>query len=139
MEDSRKLGLKTAFLSDSFAAYRISDLESIGGFPDVEICEDMYAAGRLLLKGKKTAYVAEAVVSHSHEPDIKDIWRRYCAMGKFQRENPWLRENFGGAGEEGIRLLKYQLERIGAEKGIYGVIRILVLDAVKLLAYRCCL
>lgn len=139
MEDSRKLGLKTAFLSDSFAAYRISDLESIGGFPDVEICEDMYVAGRLLLKGKKTAYVAEAVVSHSHEPDIKNIWRRYCAMGKFQRENPWLRENFGGAGEEGIRLLKYQLGRIGAEKGLYGVIRILVLDAVKLLAYRCCL
>ena len=136
MADSRELGIKTTFLSDSFAAYRVQDLRKAGGFPKINICEDMYVAGKLLLAGKRIAYVAEATARHSHEPKLKDMWNRYRAMGRFQRQNPWIKESFGSAGGEGMKLVKYQAERVYREKGIAGVMKILALDIVKFAAYK---
>lgn len=136
MADSRELGIKTTFLSDSFAAYRVQDLLKIGGFPKINICEDMYVAGRLLLAGKRIAYVAEAIARHSHEPKLKDMWCRYREMGRFQKENPWIGESFGRAGGEGRKLVRYQLGRIYQEKGIAGVLKILAFDIVKFTAYK---
>ena len=136
MADSRELGIKTTFLSDSFAAYRVQDLLKIGGFPKINICEDMYVAGRLLLAGKRIAYVAEATARHSHEPKLKDMWCRYREMGRFQKENPWIGESFGRAGGEGRKLVRYQLGRVYQEKGIAGVLKILAFDIVKFAAYK---
>ena len=136
MADSRELGIKTTFLSDSFAAYRVQDLLKIGGFPKINICEDMYVAGRLLLAGKRIAYVAEAIARHSHEPKLKDMWCRYREMGRFQKENPWIGESFGRAGGEGRKLVRYQLGRVYQEKGIAGVLKILAFDIVKVAAYK---
>ena len=136
MADSKELGIKTAFLSDSFAAYRVQDLRKAGGFPKINICEDMYVAGKMLLAGKHIAYVAEAEARHSHEPKLKDMWNRYRAMGRFQRQNPWIKESFGSAGGEGMKLVKYQAGRVYREKGIAGVMKILALDIVKFAAYK---
>ena len=136
MADSRELGIKTTFLSDSFAAYRVQDLVAIGGFPKINICEDMYVAGKLLLAGKRIAYVAEAEARHSHEPKLEDMWHRYREMGRFQRQNPWIKESFGSAGGEGIKLLRYQVGRIYKEKSIAGVLKIMALDIVKFAAYK---
>ena len=136
MADSRELGIKTTFLSDSFAAYRVQDLVAIGGFPKINICEDMYVAGKLLLAGKHIAYVAEAEARHSHEPKLEDMWHRYREMGRFQRQNPWIRESFGSAGGEGMKLFRYQVGRIYKEKGIAGVLKLLAFDIVKFAAYK---
>ena len=136
MADSRELGIKTTFLSDSFAAYRVQDLLKIGGFPKINICEDMYVAGRLLLAGKRIAYVAEATARHSHEPKLKDMWCRYREMGRFQKENPWIGESFGRAGGEGRKLVRYPPGRVYQEKGIAGVLKILAFDIVKFTAYK---
>ena len=136
MADSRELGIKTTFLSDSFAAYRVQDLRKAGGFPKINICEDMYVAGKLLLAGKRIAYVAEAIARHSHEPKLKDMWCRYREMGRFQKENPWIGESFGRAGGEGRKLVRYQLGRVYQEKGIAGVLKILAFDIVKFTAYK---
>ena len=136
MADSRDLGIKTTFLSDSFAAYRVQDLRKAGGFPKINICEDMYVAGRLLLAGKRIAYVAEATARHSHEPKLKDMWCCYREMGRFQKENPWIGESFGSAGGEGRKLVRYQVGRIYKEKGIAGVLKLLAFDIVKFAAYK---
>ncbi|WP_139342919.1 glycosyltransferase family 2 protein, partial [Vibrio gazogenes] len=49
-KDSQAYGLKTVFLSNSFAAYRASALRSLGGFPnDVIFGEDMYLAAKMIL------------------------------------------------------------------------------------------
>lgn len=136
LEDKDELGIKTAFLSDSFAAYRLEDLQQIGGFPIIDICEDMYVAGRLLLSGKKIAYMADAEAEHSHEPDFREMWYRYRKMGAFQRENPWLQESFGSAGGEGMKLLQYQVKRIGKEKGIAGIAKIILLDMVRFISFK---
>lgn len=136
LQDAKKLGIKTAFLSDSFAAYRIKDLQMIGGFPDVDICEDMYVAGKLLLAGKKIAYVSKAEVEHSHEPKIVEIWKRYSAMGRFQKNNPWIRQNFGTAGAEGKTLLIYKLKIMLKKRKLYEGLKMCIYDVIKFAAYK---
>ncbi len=101
-----KLGLKVAFLSNSFAAYRVSTLLDIGGFPDdVIFGEDMYVAAKLLKSGRKIAYVADACVYHSHNYSIWQEFKRYFDMGVFHVREPWLRQEFGSAEGEGVKFV----------------------------------
>lgn len=102
----KTLGLHTAFCSDSFSAYRIKDLMSIGGFPKTDFAEDMLSAGRLILSGKKVAYIAESKVYHSHKYSIKSEYLRGLAIGRMHKENKWLLSQFGGAEKQGAGLLK---------------------------------
>ena len=116
INDVSELGLKTAFMSNSFAAYRVSVLNDIGGFPsDVIFGEDMYVAAKLLKAGHKIAYAADACVYHSHDYTIWQEFRRYFDMGVFHAREPWLREEFGGAEGEGVKFVisefKYLLKR----------------------------
>ena len=136
MADVKRMGIKTAFCSNSFAAYRVTDLVDHGGFSSVDICEDVEMAGRFLLQGKKIAYVAESEVYHSHEPKLTSQWQRYRSIGRFYAENKWLQDNFGGSTGEGMKLVRYQLQRIGKEKGILGLGKVLALDAIKFIAYK---
>ena len=107
LADKEQFGLKTCFLSNSFAAYRVSDLLAVGGFPsDVILGEDMSVAARLLMAGKRVAYVAEARVYHSHNYTALQEFRRYFDTGVFHAGNPWLLETFGSAGGEGLRFVR---------------------------------
>jgi len=105
-EDSKQLGLKTAFISNSFAAYRVSTLKEVGGFPDdVIFGEDMYVATRLLKAGYKIAYTADASVYHSHSYSLSQEMRRYFDMGVFHAREPWIRQQLGGAEGEGLKFV----------------------------------
>ena len=110
MDDQVQLGLKTCFLSNSFAAYRLADLLAVGGFPsDVILGEDMYVAARLLMAGKRVAYVAEACVQHSHNYTLIQEFRRYFDTGVFHVRSPWMLKAFGEAGGEGLRFVRSEL------------------------------
>lgn len=110
LDDKAHLGLKACFLSNSFAAYRVADLQTVGGFPsDVILGEDMYVAARLLMAGKRVAYVADACVHHSHNYSVLQEFRRYFDTGVFHARNPWLLQTFGSAGGEGIRFVRSEL------------------------------
>lgn len=62
-----QLGIKTIFISNSFAAYRRGTFMDIGGFPrNVIFGEDTITTAKMLLAGWKIAYVAEAQMYHSH-------------------------------------------------------------------------
>ncbi|MGV0959938.1 MAG: glycosyltransferase family 2 protein [Limnohabitans sp.] len=100
-------GLKTCFLSNSFAAYRVKDLYSLGGFPsDVILGEDMFVAARLLLSGMSVAYVSDACVFHSHNYSTIQEFRRYFDTGVFHARNPWLLDAFGSVDGEGLRFVR---------------------------------
>ena len=108
--DKERLGIKTCFLSNSFAAYRLKDLYSVGGFPsDVILGEDMTVAARLLMRGKRLAYVAEATVYHSHNYTLAKEFCRYFDTGVFHARNPWLMRSFGEAKGEGLRFVRSEL------------------------------
>lgn len=105
-EDRNTLGIKAAFLSNSFAAYRVSALNAVGGFPeDVIFGEDMYVAAKLLESGSNIAYAAEACVYHSHDYTMPQEFRRYFDMGVLHAREPWIREKFGTAEGAGVKFV----------------------------------
>jgi len=110
LADKDRLGLKTCFLSNSFAAYRVQDLLAVGGFPsNVILGEDMAVAARLLLAGKRVAYQADACVYHSHNYTPMEDFRRYFDTGVFHAREQWLLDAFGGASGEGLRFVKSEV------------------------------
>jgi rhamnosyltransferase len=110
LEDRERLGIKTPFLSNSFAAYRVSALRAVGGFPSETLFgEDMYVAAKLLMAGHRIAYVADATVRHSHVYSLGEEFRRYFDIGAFHARNPWIMRAFGTAGREGRAYLRSEL------------------------------
>lgn len=106
IEDIQELGIKAAFISDSFAAYRKKTLEEIGGFPGyVNLCEDIYVAAKMLLNKWKNYYCAEAMAYHSHNYTNWQEFKRYVAIGNFHAKNSWIEEKFGKIEGEGKRFL----------------------------------
>ena len=110
LEDKKKFGIKTAMNSNSFAAYRVSALEKVGGFPaQVILAEDMYVAAKILLAGYKVAYIADAQVYHSHNYTAAQEFHRYFDIGVFHSRESWIRKTFGsaeGAGKKFV-LMKF--------------------------------
>ncbi len=110
LSDVPAFGIKTCFLSNSFAAYRLSALREAGGFPaNVILGEDMHLAARLLKAGHAIAYQAQATVYHSHNYSLLAEFRRYFDTGVFHAQHPWLTQDFGGAGREGLRFLRSEM------------------------------
>jgi len=110
-DDIPALGIKTAFISNSFAAYRRSALEAIGGFPcRCIVSEDTYVAAKMILAGWKVAYCADATVYHSHNYSWRQEFQRYFDIGVFHSREPWVRTQFGGAEGEGRRFWKSEMK-----------------------------
>lgn len=136
LADRAQWGLKTCFMSNSFAAYRVADLQAVGGFPsDVILGEDMAVAARLLMAGKRVAYVAEACAYHSHNYTLAQEFRRYFDTGVFHARNPWLLQTFGSAGGEGLRFVRSELAYLWRHAPVW-ILSALVRTAAKLAGYR---
>lgn len=134
--DDRKIfGLKTAFASNSFAAYRIDALKSVGGFPTVPLCEDMFVAAKMLLDGRKIFYAADAEVFHSHNFTAAQEFRRYLQIGKFHAREPWIRQTFGSAEGAGKKFVVMKLRAL-AKKNPVDCVGAIFRDAAKFFGYR---
>lgn len=108
--DAARLGIKAAYLSNSFAAYRLSALRACGGFPShLVLGEDTGAAVRMLLTGWKVRYCAESRVRHSHAYTLVQETQRYFDFGVLHAQLPELMRNFGGAEGEGARFIASEL------------------------------
>lgn len=111
--DKEKHGMKTCFMSNSFAAYRRLAMEDVGGFPTNTIfAEDMYVAAKMLMKGWKIGYAANACVYHSHNYSIMQEFKRYFDMGVFHAREDWIRKIFGAAEGEGKKFVLYEIKQI---------------------------
>lgn len=110
LDDSHRFGIKTVFVSNSFAAYRRSALMQVGGFPlDTIMNEDTFVVGKMLLSGWKVAYCADAQVFHSHDYSVADEFKRYFDIGVFHAQTTWLQDTFGSASGEGLRYVRSEL------------------------------
>nr|WP_298249721.1 glycosyltransferase [uncultured Halomonas sp.] len=109
-QDIPRLGVKTAFLSNSFAAYRRKALLDAGGFTEnVILSEDMLAGARLLQADWQLAYCAEARVYHSHNYSLVEECGRYFDIGVLHAREAWLLEWLGRAEGEGLRFVRSEL------------------------------
>jgi rhamnosyltransferase len=103
LADIPRLGIKTAYFSNSFAAYRVSKLIECGGFPrHLILGEDAYVAAQLLLAGHTIRYCAAATVRHSHNYSIREESQRYFDFGVMHAQIPQLLARFGAPEGEGI-------------------------------------
>jgi rhamnosyltransferase len=110
LQDRLRFGIKTVFCSDSFAAYRRTALDAVGGMPQSAFfAEDQIVAGRMLLNGLRLGYQGDAKVTHSHDYSIQHDFKRYFDVGVFHSRNPWLLREFGKAEGEGARFVKSEL------------------------------
>ena len=113
LEDRKQHGIKTAFISNSFAAYRKEAMHSVGGFPkDTILSEDMYVAAKMLLAGWRVAYVADAMVYHSHDYTMLQEFRRYFDIGVFHAREAWIQRDFGKAEGEGKRFVMTEFRSV---------------------------
>lgn len=136
LSDKQRLGIKTVFISDTFAAYRRSALYEIGNFPEhVILSEDTYVAAKMVLAGWKVAYCADAKVCHSHNYTIMQEFSRYFDTGVFHAEEPWIRKSFGVAEGEGKRFVLSETRYILAHKP-WLIVSMIMRDGMKLLGYR---
>lgn len=108
-EDRFRYGLRTVFISNSFAAYKKQALADCGFFKNGLIFgEDTCTLGRLLQAGHEVCYVAEAEVYHSHNYQLGQDFRRSFDIGVLHRSQNWLLADYGqaeGIGGEYVRSL----------------------------------
>lgn len=135
--DRKQYGLKSIFISNSFAAYRKETLAKVGFFGEHEIfAEDAAAVGKMLQQGHMCAYVAEAQVYHSHNYSIMQEFRRYFDVGAFHRRHYWLLEAYGGVGGEGMRYIVSELKYLIDKKRPDLLPLSLLRNALKFIGYK---
>ncbi len=135
IEDVAEYGVYTFFCSNSCAAYRNSALDEIGGFKSVLTNEDYFAVADLLQKGYKIAYVADAIVSHSHSYTLWQEFQRYFDTGYVRAGNPIIQELVGQAESRGLGFVTALLNKVWKVSPIlipYAVMQ----SIVKWLGYR---
>jgi rhamnosyltransferase len=133
--DLKKYGVFTFFCSDSCAAYLNSALDEIGGITPILTHEDYFAVARLLQKGHRIAYVADAVVSHSHRYSLLQEFKRYFDAGYVRAENPWVKEIAGNAESRGKELFIAFLKEVAKKRPLL-IPYVFLNTFVKLLGFR---
>jgi rhamnosyltransferase len=134
--DREMHGLKTVFVSNSFAAYRKSALEEVGFFKNGLIFgEDTCTVGRLLEKGYLSIYASEAKVYHSHNYSWQEEFRRSFDIGVLHTAERWLLDTYGKAEGVGMNFVRSQLTTLWHEKQYVHMADILIRSAFKLAGY----
>jgi len=136
-EDIPRLGIKAAFCSNSFAAYRHSAIEEIGYFPvNTLFAEDSIAAAKLLQRGWSIGYVPQAVVTHSHDYSLMQDFCRYFDVGAFHSMNRWYIDLLGKAEGEGKRFVRSEYAYLKQEGVTFSLVRLIVRNGVRWFGYK---
>ena len=135
--DRQRYGLKTIFVSNSFAAYRRQALAEVGYFKNGLIFgEDTCTVGRLLERGYSIAYVGEAGVYHSHNYSVVEEFRRSFDIGVLHATEHWLLDTYGHAEGIGIGMVRRQLTELGRERRVALMVDVVVRSVLKYCGYR---
>lgn len=134
--DRNQYGIKTAFFSDTFGAYRKNILESMGNFPDVNFGEDTFMAAKMLMHGYYIGYCAEAKVYHSHSFTLYEEYKRSKEIGRFHKENSWILDKFGKAEGEGLKFVKDQINYLRSTGNTKKILVLILRNLIKYIGYK---
>lgn len=112
LKDIERYGIYTYFCSNSCAAYLNRALDDIGGFSSVLLGEDTVAVAKLLNKGCHVAYVAEALVHHSHRYTLKQEFQRSFDTGLARYEYAELLKASSGDYSRGLRYVNELFQQL---------------------------
>ena len=111
-EDLGELGIKTYFCSNVCCAYNAKIFRELKGFINHTIFnEDMIYAAKVIGKGYKIAYAADAEVIHSHNYSGKQQLHRNFDLGVSQADHPDIFESVSSE-SEGIKMVKETIGRL---------------------------
>ena len=135
--DRVRYGLKTIFISNSFAAYKKQYLEEVGYFKNGLIFgEDTCTLGRILAAGHDVVYVSEAAVYHSHNYTMAEELRRSFDIGVLHTREKWLLETFGNAEGVGVQYVRSAIMALLREKKYLQIPDCLLRIVFKLVGYK---
>lgn len=121
-----ELGIKTFFNSNVCSMYRTQEFLKAGGFEENLILnEDMVLASNLILKGYKVVYNSEAMVSHSHNYNLKQQFKRYFDIGMAFRQTSHLLK-YASNEDEGKKMLITILNHLHNKRKYYLIPLILL-------------
>jgi rhamnosyltransferase len=129
-------GVRLAFNSNSFSAYKKDIIQGLGGFPKLDFGEDVYMAAKVLIAGYSVYYDSKACVCHSHNYSIKEEFKRYLSVGKFYKSQKWITESFGKTSKEGWNYILDQLIFLFNSKNLILLPEFLLKDVIKFVAYK---
>jgi rhamnosyltransferase len=136
-EDRHKFGLKTIFISNSFAAYKKEQLKEVRYFKNGLIFgEDTCTLGRLLVAGHRVAYVSEAAVYHSHNYAIIDEFKRSFDIGVLHSSEQWLMDTYGTAEGVGATYIRSVFSMLFRERKFLLMIDCFIRSACKFAGYK---
>jgi rhamnosyltransferase len=95
----------------------------------------MYVAAKLLKAGYSIAYAADACVYHSHAYTITQEIKRYFDMGVFHANQPWLKNEFGGAENEGMKFISSEIRHLW-QYASWRIPEVLLRTVLKYVAFR---
>jgi rhamnosyltransferase len=129
-------GVRATFCSNSFAAYRLSALREVGGFPSGCIFgEDAVTATKLMEAGWTKAYVSSSKVFHSHTYSMVDEFRRYFDVGVLHKTSDQMRILTNGTSGEGLKFVRSELTYLGKRSPL-RIFEALVRTGIKFLGYK---
>jgi len=135
--DIPRLGIKAAFCSNSFAAYRHSAIEEIGYFSvNTLFAEDNMAAAKLLQRGWSIGYVPQSVVIHSHDYSLAQDFCRYFDIGAVHSMNRWYIDLLGKAEGEGRRFVRSEYRYLKQEGIKLPLLRLILRNGIRWLGYK---
>jgi GT2 family glycosyltransferase len=109
-------GVYTFFCSNTCAAYRNAALDEIGGFEPLLFGEDTIAVAKLLQKGHAIAYVADAIVKHSHRYTLKQEFKRHFDIGLARAQQKTLLKLAGKDSKRGVQFSKQMLRHLACHQ-----------------------
>lgn len=135
--DRQQYGLKTVFISNSFAAYKKEPLAEVEYFKNGLIFgEDTCTLGRLLAAGHEVAYVGEAAVYHSHNYSLADEFRRSFDIGVLHSSEKWLLDTYGQAEGVGVKYVRSLFAMLVQERRYALFPDCLLRNVLKMIGYK---
>ncbi len=136
LKDRERLGFKTIFISNSFAAYQRDILAAHDYFPGrLLFGEDTLTVAMFLESGYCVEYVSEAKVHHSHNYTMWQEFKRYFDIGVFHVEQQDRLMKFGGPGGRGKEYVLSELRMLTRHKKIWLVPESFLRNSCKFIGY----
>jgi rhamnosyltransferase len=135
-DDIARCGIRTFFFSNVCSAVRRDAFLDAGMFPEgIRTNEDMLLAAKLVLNGRKVAYVPGAVVIHSHSYSLFRLFARYYNIGSSLRNNRWVLKYARSEGE-GLRFIKAEFSFLLRSREYSWIPYLFLEAAAKYAGYR---
>jgi rhamnosyltransferase len=134
--DIPKMGVRAYFFSDAASMIDRETFWSIGGFSEeVIVNEDMALCAKLLYQGFTIAYQSDAIVYHSHNYNLIQLYKRYFDIGIFfWQSSDFLKQT--KLGHEGLHFFLKAFSHLREDNEYKWIPRLLVDTFVRYLGFQ---